>query len=719
MQKTLEFLKRQKLSIKILVIFIFLIIVVGAYLTLAYCSGSLLKTLRRSELSVFYYAFKDPSGRAITTMLYVVATFIIFYSVAFVFKHNNVSDKDERGVHFMEQSTYGSSRWMRKDEVANSFEVNKIKNTTTTIYGQLSNNGKKVVGYKKPLKGGTGNRNTICIASMGAGKSFGYVRTELIQAVLRGDSFVVTDPSAELYTDLAQFCMDKGLDVKVLNLAEPDYSDFWNCLEETIDPETERLDPTRLNDFAAIYMQNSGDGDNDFWYNSALNLLKATIAYTAWQKENPIIEGYEHLYTTITGEVSGYFFDETRNSMTSFPWCRQEILNAAQVHGQNIEKTKLAIHEIETTYGKDYTIERVFYNLWHFTNIESNFEVIKEWHPARLYYLVYATNNTENVRKSALQGIQLRFSIFQDRKIREIVSHDGIKLSEANQRQSAYFVIMSDKTNTLKPIASLFFSFLFKDAQDIFDRKAQIAKANNKPNPCLNLVTMLDEFYSIGQIGGSADAFGITMSNSRKRNIFISVIIQAYSQLEAVYGPQVKDIIQGGCSTLLYLGGNDPETCKFISEFASGESTVLSESHDEFGLLHRNDLKLKVRTDKRFLLTVDEARRWKNAVLVVKQGEYPLKLNPFPWIEHPCFLSGETKPTAIYKNIQKLDDRLTNIKIANAKKSASNTNNMIQSFVEIKKVDEPELIKEVVEKLKPIKLPPTNKKQKHQSTLNI
>jgi len=302
---------------------------------------------------------------------------------------------------------------------------------------------------------------------------------------------------------------------------------------------------------------------------------------------------------------------------------------------------------------------------------------------------------------------------------------------------------MSDKSTTTKPIASLFFSFLFKDAQDIFDKNAQIAKEQGVPNPCLNLVTMLDEFYSIGVIGGSPDSFGVTMSNSRKRNIFISVIIQAYSQLEAVYGPQVKDIIQGGCSTLLYLGGNDPETCKFISEFASGESTVLSEMHDEFGLLHKNDLKLKVRTDKRFLLTVDEARRWKNAVLVVKQGEYPLKLNPFPWIEHPCFLNGEMEQTSVYTNIKKLESRLEDINTEKIQRSESKTNNLIQSFVNTKRVDdvydnifanageikeeieeieEVEEIEEIQEEVIPVQtdaIQPKKKTKKHSSTLNM
>ena len=721
MFKYYGFFKRQKLPIKILIVLASILILIGAYLTLAYCSGSLLKTLRRGEESVFYYAFKDESGKPITLMLYVVATFIILRSILIRYNHNNVSDKDERGVNFMEQSTYGSSRWMRESEIDSSFEVNNIKNTTTTIFGQLGKKGREVVGWKENKSGGSGNRNVVCIASMGSGKSFCYVRTELIQAVLRGDSFVVTDPSAELYNDLAKFCMNRNYDVKVLNLADPSHSDFWNCLEETIDPETERLDSTRLNDFAAIYMKNSGEGKDDFWYNSALNLLKAAIAYTAWQKEKSIIDGYLSVYKKITGVTSDQFTRSLESEMVSFKWCRKFILKTAYKAGLNIEEVASTLEDIDKYAPKyPYTMGQVVYNLLHFKTVEQQMPTIPEWHPANINYLVYATNDTENVRKSALQGIQLRVQLLFDNRIKEILSHDGIHLADANKRQSAYFVIMSDKSTATKPIASLFFSFLFKDAQDNFDEQAQIAKERGVKNPCLNLVTMLDEFFSIGVIGGSPEAFGVTMSNSRKRNIFISVIIQAYSQLEALYGPQIKDVIQGGCSTLLYLGGNDPQTCKFISEFASGESTILSEQHDEYGLLHVSDYAQHIRTDRRFLLTTDEARRWKNAVLVVKQGEYPLKLKPFPWIEHPCYLNGEMISNKVSTNIKSLDLRLEEM----LSKQIEDVDNYLKDKINESCGNRKQEIKEPIlnEQIESENKAPVIKNKgskKHQSTINL
>lgn len=675
MKKIIRWYKEQPRSKRILALCGILLFFVALFLLDAYAVGSLLsvfdKLLGTYDKSAFYYAFGSTEGILITFLSFF--GFIAFIAISLSKRYRNgVHMTDERGVHFMEENTYGSSRWMHGKEIEESFTVAPIKNTTTTIFGQLTKDGEKVVGWKPNRAGGSGNRNVIVLASMGSGKSYCYVRTELIQAALRGDSFVVTDPSAELYTDLAQFLMELGHDVKVLNLAEPNYSEFWNIVEETIDPETERLDSTRLNDFVSIYMQNSGDAGDMFWYNSAQNLLKAVIGYTAYKAEKEIQDAYCKLYRSVCGssmdETERTILQEMDTFSLSFPQIRQYILEAASKRDMDTEKIKEIFSRIKKEAPTEpFTVSQVFQNILNFDKTIAPiggritvFDTMPSWHPARIAYMTYISNDSENIRKSALQGVQLRFQLFSDTRIREILSHDGIHLGDITLHPSAYFVITSDKSTATKPISSLFFSFLFKDAQDIFDHYAQIAKTKHIENPCRSLVAMLDEFFSIGVIGGSPEAFATTMSNSRKRRIYISIIVQVYSQIEALYGPKIRDVIQGGCSTLLYLGGNDPSTCAFISQFASGEATVLSESHREnAGMLRRGvQGDLAIRSDKRFLLTVDEARRWKNQVLVVKQGEFPLKLNPFPWTEHPCYKKGYITPSSVYSNVEALETRL-------------------------------------------------------------
>lgn len=600
------------------------------------------------------------------TLFVAIALFSLI--IALLFKdsyRNHVFYTDENGVHIMEKGTNGSARYMTTAEKEKVYNVTNIANTTDHVFAQESTGGERVLAYKKPTKGGTGNQNVLVIATAGTGKSFTLVRVNLIQTILRGDSFVCSDPSGELYRSIAGFCKSRGVDVHVLNLKDPRYSEFWNCLEETIDPETERLDSTRLGDFVSIFMENSGDQKKDFWYTSALNLVKAVIGYVAYKREEEIAKGFISLYKRIKDIPDGKedaVCREMAETMMPFGDCREIILKEAKEKGLDLEETKKILHDIQYVMPKiKYTIKEVFETILHFADIEEDMKNIPQWHPAKVAYLMYQTSDSENVRQSALQGAQLRFQLFTDKKVQEILSHDGMHISDINKKQSAYFICMSDTTNTLKPITSLFFSFMFKDLQENWDKAQNMVGEGNK-NPCRETTIMLDEFYSIGVIGGDPGVFGTYMSNGRKRELHVYIIVQGYSQLEALYGPEIKNVIQGQCGILIYLGGNDPDTVEFISDFAMGDATVLSERHNETAntIANRFSKTSMVTTVQRALMTKDEARRFKE-VLIVKQGEYPAKSKPFPWIEHPVYLNGECPSLNIYEEIKPVEQRVKEI----------------------------------------------------------
>lgn len=668
----LKWVKSESRAVQGITLALILLSLFFFFLLTAFLTGTMIKSI--SEISgkeihsLFYYALDTKFGKGLTFGLFF--GFLGFGLCLSLGKkeRNTVFATDDRGVSYLSKGTFGSGRWMEEREIPKSFFVGNIADTDTTIYGQLGEGGTKVVGYQKNEKGGSGNRNVLILASMGSGKSFCYVRTELIQAALRGNSFVVTDPSGELYGDLALLFKEKGMDVRVLNLSDPAFSECWNCLSETIDPDTGRLSPTRLNEFAAIYMQNSGDTRHDFWYDSALNLLKTMISFTAYMHDLPIVEALCALYRKVGG-MGALETDEGIIQMKTlylgFPKMKELILL------KDGGKTKDLSDTIDRIicFGSDvpYTIGSLYDYLLDFGRTDLRIQEILSLaerapdsldgrgtitHPLYAAYKTFGSNDSGEVKKSAIQNLQLRFQLLSDSELKNVLSEDGICLSSMNRTPTACFVILSDKSTATKPISSLFFSFLFKDAQEGWDREMAKTMGTERTFPCIPLVAMLDEFYSIGVIGGSAESFGVTMSNSRKRCIYLSIIVQAYSQLEALYGKNIADIIQGGCGTLLYLGGNDPSTCSFISSFASGEATVLSESHREregiFGVdPYQNEV--NVSQGKRSLLTEDEARRWKNKVLLVKQGEYPVKLDPFPWTSHPMAVFA--RPSSVYKNL--------------------------------------------------------------------
>ena len=634
-----------------------------------YTLGVSLRNIPGSDksLSPFYFALYTKFGKPLSIAMILIILFGFLVVLLSASKKNYVKTDDSRGVHYMEQATHGSAEWMDKDRAKEVFTVTDIRNTNEVIYGQFTSNGEEVVGYKKP-KYAEFNRNIFVLAPSGSGKSYTQVKTDFVQHIKAGDSVALTDPDGGLYGDFAVWCRKRNIKVHVINFADPAYSECWNMIKECINPETERLDGTRLNMFVNTFMANTGEGTKDFFYKSATNLIKAVIGYTSYFNEKEVLKAYEKLYLKVSGlsaKINDEYFKRVESGPVSFGWCRDWILKAAIRNGYRKEDIEEIFIKIRKTADqvKPFTMGAVYENIINFRKVEELMGggecPIEHWHPAYTNYVVYKSNDKDEVRKSAIQGAQLRFEMFIDPNITYILSNEGLDLKRFNTEQTALFVITQDKSNETDPIASILFTFLFKDIQDVYDKNRQLSMGMGIANPCLGSAIILDDFFSLGVIGGDPELFAKTMADARKRQVYITIVVQQYSQVEALYGPKYNHSIQGNCATLIYLGGNDPETIEFISEFA-GEATALDEAHDEQSrFLSLNAMKLGYRssTTKRDLLTKGEARTWKDHILVIQQGEQPLDLRPFTWVELPEYINSEFLPTSVYKDLEPIYER--------------------------------------------------------------
>lgn len=637
------------------------------YLIVAWIVGSSIRSLKvfskEALKSPLYYGIIYDAGRVLTVISCIILTICVLIVYFRINHKNEVKITDDRGIEYMKKGVQGTARWMEKDEAKTIFNVSNVSNTEQTIYGQFSENGDEVVSHKCLYHDEA--RNNLILGYTGSGKSRGFVKPEIIQSIDRGDSVVCTDPSTELYGDTSEYGRSKGANVKVLNLVEPTYSDCWNCLNETIDSQTERLDETRLNEFTNIYMKNAALSDGSkseekFWFDSAKNIISAVIGYCSYMRESYIVEKYKELYKKVASELPNCEDEAEKMEKKSFPWCRAKIKEAAIMFGYDLAELEKSFELIKLS-APSYTINEVYENVMNFDAIEKNFKSIPNGHPAKTAYEIFVTNSaSNNVRGSALQGAQMKMQILSNSKLRFILSHDGIELSECNKKQTLLYIIMSDKTTAYRPISSLIFSFLIKDAQDEFDKEQQVANEKGVPNTRLPLSIILDEFFSIGVIGGQPDSFSTTMSNARKRKLHISIIIQSFPQIKALYGEENGQNIQNNCNNIIFLGCNDPETAQFISKI-SGEATVLSERHIEGGNLFANaGNQINVTTTQRPLLTIGEALNWKGKVFLKRAGENPLILNIFDWREHPAYKKGYLISKSLYSTIQSLDDRMEN-----------------------------------------------------------
>ena len=163
-------------------------------------------------------------------------------------------------------------------------------------------------------------------------------------------------------------------------------------------------------------------------------------------------------------------------------------------------------------------------------------------------------------RASILVSCGARLAPFDIRELRELMEYDEMELDTLGDRKTALFLIMSDTDSTFNFVIAILQSQLFNLLCD----KADDVYGGRLP---VHVRCILDEFANIGQI----PQFDKLIATIRSREISASIILQAQSQLKAIYRDNA-DTIVGNCDTMLFLGGKEKTTLKEISEILGKET---------------------------------------------------------------------------------------------------------------------------------------------------
>ncbi|HFQ5631508.1 TPA: VirD4-like conjugal transfer protein, CD1115 family [Streptococcus pneumoniae] len=163
--------------------------------------------------------------------------------------------------------------------------------------------------------------------------------------------------------------------------------------------------------------------------------------------------------------------------------------------------------------------------------------------------------------KSILISCGARLAPFDIRELRDLMSEDELELDTLGDRKTALFVIISDTDDTFNFVVSIMYSQLFNLLCD----KADDVYGGRLP---VHVRCLLDEFANIGLI----PKFEKLIATIRSREISASIILQAQSQLKAIYKDNA-DTIAGNCDSTLFLGGKEKTTLKELSE-TLGKETI-------------------------------------------------------------------------------------------------------------------------------------------------
>lgn len=163
--------------------------------------------------------------------------------------------------------------------------------------------------------------------------------------------------------------------------------------------------------------------------------------------------------------------------------------------------------------------------------------------------------------KSILISCGARLAPFDIQELRELMIEDELELDTLGDRKTALFVIISDTDDTFNFVVSIMYSQLFNLLCD----KADDEYGGRLP---VHVRCLLDEFANIGLI----PKFEKLIATIRSREISASIILQAQSQLKAIYKDNA-DTIVGNCDSTLFLGGKEKTTLKELSE-TLGKETI-------------------------------------------------------------------------------------------------------------------------------------------------
>ena len=163
--------------------------------------------------------------------------------------------------------------------------------------------------------------------------------------------------------------------------------------------------------------------------------------------------------------------------------------------------------------------------------------------------------------KSILISCGARLAPFDIHELRDLMKEDELELDTLGDRKTALFVIISDTDDTFNFVVSIMYSQLFNLLCD----KADDVYGGRLP---VHVRCLLDEFANIGLI----PKFEKLIATIRSREISASIILQAQSQLKAIYKDNA-DTIVGNCDSTLFLGGKEKTTLKELSE-TLGKETI-------------------------------------------------------------------------------------------------------------------------------------------------
>lgn len=413
---------------------------------------------------------------------------------------------------------YGSARWGSKTDIAPFMDQKPENNIILTQSEGLMMSGRP----KNPAN--ARNKNVLVVGGSGSGKTRFFIKPNLMQM---HSSYVVTDPKGTVLIEVGKLLsrgtpkLDKdGKPVRGKNgkiVYEPYKIKVFNTINFSKSMHYNPFayihnekDILKLVTVLIVNTKGEGKSGDDFWVKAE------TLLYTA---------------------LIGYIYYEAPSNEQNFSTL-VEMINAMEVR-EDDETFKNAVDLL--------------------------FDALEQKDPDHFALRQYKKYKLAagKTAKSILISCGARLAPFDIKEVREITMYDELELDLVGDRKTALFFIISDTDATFNFLVSMAYTQLF----NLLCERADDKFGGRLP---VHVRCLIDEAANIGQIPNLEKL----MATIRSREISACLVLQAQSQLKALYKDNMDTII-GNCDSSLFLGGKEETTLKSWNSLLGKETIDL------------------------------------------------------------------------------------------------------------------------------------------------
>ncbi|WP_341963636.1 type IV secretory system conjugative DNA transfer family protein (plasmid) [Planococcus maritimus] len=533
----------------------------------------------------------------------------------------------------------GSSRFTTLKEIQKQYKaVPELKES------YAGSGGVPVSRYKDKIFIDDSAVNNLIVGTTrsGKGETFIFPAIDIYSRAENQPSMILNDPKGELLSSSKDTLEGLGYHVEVLNLMNPMQSMSYNLLE-LVKNEFFAENYSQAQQYArsvAYMLYDDPSAKDKFWQNSSTDLCTALILGLCEQCRDEPEKITMYNVALMMGELAtDVTYDDNGQEVSKLDeyFGRYEPNHPARMQYQTINfsggQTRASI--LANTNGKlgiftlDGTAKLTSQNSFDMTKFGFGRWLRGKSKPLTRLNFVFADGSKESVKTDSNGGFGLyhnhNLNINDDIKITAKDGETVVEIQKINketgdvtfssnnnfvkvdsimqfEKPIALFMIVPDYDTTFNVIASLY-------VKQLYTTLARTA-SNARSGKCFReVVFILDEFGNMPSIDGMANILTVCLG----RNIRFNLVIQAYSQLEKLYGDDWKTI-DGNTNNTFYILTDDHTTAEMISKKIGDKTQVVKSRSGSTLSLGKSKTE---NVEARPLLNADELMRLKEGEMIV------------------------------------------------------------------------------------------------------